>query len=101
MIQETQIVNRQLQVTLSRGIHAGDVEGLKQAFDAFFDKGQASLLIDMSKVDYIDSAGLGMLVALKKRALRNGGNIRLHGLQGLVGELFELTQLTKMFEIMR
>ena len=57
------------------------------------------MLLDLEKVDYIDSSGLGVLVAINKRTLQNRGKLIIKGINGLVKELFELTRLTKVFEI--
>ena len=58
-----------------------------------------NFLLDLEKVDYIDSSGLGVLVAINKRTLQNRGKLIIKGINGLVKELFELTRLTKVFEI--
>ena len=44
-----------------------------------------SILLDLSGVSYVDSAGLGELVAWKKRALELGGDIRLARLPQRIG----------------
>ena len=62
-------------------------------------KGHKTFIIDLGGVDYIDSSGLGTLVAIHKRALQNGGSVVIKGLHGLVKDLFELTRLDKVFEI--
>ena len=38
-------------------------------------------------------------MAIQKRALQHGGGVVIEGIHGLVQELFELTRLTKVFEI--
>jgi anti-sigma B factor antagonist len=54
--------------------------------------------IDLQAVAFIDSSGLGALVAVKKRIGQNGA-IGLWGLAPQVRSLFDLTQLYKVFEI--
>ena len=99
MIRETKMVNDQMQLILTGSIYVEDAKEMRETLTSFIDKGQTSFLIDLSQVDYIDSTGLGMLVSIRKRAIQGGGNIKLQGLQGLVKELFEMTRLTKVFEI--
>ena len=99
MIREMKTVDSELQVFLSGSMYVQDAKELREALEARIAKGQVSLLIDLSQVDYIDSTGLGTLIALRKQALQNGGAIRLQGLQGIVRDLFEMTRLTTVFEV--
>ena len=90
--------NEQIQVTLSGNIYVEDAAKMREALTSLIGSGHTSLLIDLSRVEYIDSTGLGMLVFLQKQAVKKGGSIRLKGLQGIVKELFELTRLSTVFE---
>jgi anti-sigma B factor antagonist len=78
--------------------------------DAFRDELRAALLngfriieIDLSQTSFIDSCGLGALVAIyKSAASRNGAvAVRLLDPQPAVQQLFELTKLHRVFEIVR
>ena len=53
----------------------------------------------MTDLSYIDSAGLGALVSLLKRASENSKELRLFGLRGNVKKIFELTRLNMVFNI--
>lgn len=53
--------------------------------------------VDLSGLNYIDSAGLGVLISLHKRCARNGGHLAVRGLSGAVKELFEITRLDRVF----
>ncbi len=57
------------------------------------------ILVDMNELSYIDSAGLGALVSLLKRASENSKELRLYGLKGNVKKVFELTRLNMVFKI--
>ena len=72
---------------------------LRAGLIGYIDKGYKTFILDLSGVDYINSSGLGTLVAIQKRALQNGGSVIIKGINGLVKDLFELTRLTKVFEI--
>ena len=60
---------------------------------------EASVLINMENVPYIDSAGLGTLVSALKTARERGGNVWLAGLTPQVKMVVELTRLHFVFEI--
>lgn len=80
-------------------IYVQEATVIRETLKQYIDKGNKNFVINMSQVDYIDSSGLGVLVAVQKRAVQNGGKVIIKGLKGKVKELFELTRLTRVFEI--
>ena len=99
MIQEINIEENQVIVKLSGSIYVEEAAQLRESLTGHIEKGHKTFIIDLGGVDYIDSSGLGTLVAIQKRALQNGGSVVIKGLYGLVKDLFELTRLDKVFEI--
>ena len=61
---------------------------------------QRKLIVDLTEVTFLDSAGLGALVGGMKRARQGGGDLRLVGLHPDIGIIFELTRLDCAFEIL-
>lgn len=59
-----------------------------------------SLLIDMSKVESLDSTGLMVFVSTLTLAQRLNKRFTLTGISPAVRIVFELTQLDRVFEIM-
>ena len=57
------------------------------------------VVIDLSCVDYLDSAGVGVLVGLFKNARLRGGRARFCNLTPGVRSVLELIQLDRIFEI--
>lgn len=99
MIQEITVIDNQVQVNLSGSIYVEEAAQLRESLIGYIEKGHKTFVVDLGNVDYIDSSGLGTLVAIQKRALQNGGSVIIKNLKGLVKDLFELTRLTKVFEI--
>jgi len=60
---------------------------------------QINLVIDMTEVDFVDSSGLGSLVACLRSVNKLRGDIRIAGLQERVRAVFELIRLHRIFEI--
>lgn len=60
---------------------------------------KANILVDMTDVTFIDSAGLSALVVGIKKAREHGGTMHLFGLQQAVQIIFELSWLDKAFPI--
>jgi anti-anti-sigma factor len=57
------------------------------------------MVIDLSGVSYIDSSGLGLLVAAKNSLAKGNGILRLTGLAPQVKRTFDQTNLTAYFEL--
>ncbi len=60
--------------------------------------GYANMIVDLSKVAYVDSSGLGSLIALQKDARLNGGGLAIVGASEQIRRTMEITQLDKLFE---
>jgi anti-sigma B factor antagonist len=55
------------------------------------------IVLDLSKISYMDSAGLGTLVGVWVSAKREGCDLKLVGLSERNKELLRLTNLDKLF----
>ena len=70
---------------------------LKKQFEKQSSK---KIVVDLEKVNYIDSSGLATLVEILKRTKSQGGSLGLSGLSEKVKSLFEITKLDKLFVIL-
>jgi anti-sigma B factor antagonist len=61
--------------------------------------GQTDIEVDLSQTTFVDSCGLGALVALHKTATSRGGRLRLLSPQPQVHQLLHLTRMSQIFEI--
>lgn len=77
---------------------AGDLE-LRKAVQDELDKGNLNIVLHLQGVDYVDSAGLGELVAVKKRAAAKGGNVKLVMPSESVYKVMSIVSLHLVFEI--
>jgi len=57
------------------------------------------IVLNLGEVNYIDSGGLGTLVALRTTALNAGGTIKLTNLTKRVGDLLQVTKLLTVFDV--
>jgi anti-sigma B factor antagonist len=62
-------------------------------------EGRADILLNLSDVRYVDSSGLGEMVAALAAARRAGGRVALLGLSPNVREVFAVTRLLTVFDI--
>ena len=79
-------------------IGAGDVQ-MRDVVMELLDGGQQQILLNLSGVSYMDSAGIGELVACFKRAKERGGSVKLVNPTGKVYDLLQLTKLEDIFEV--
>jgi anti-sigma B factor antagonist len=70
---------------------------LKTRFEQLRDK-TPYLIFDMKGCEFIDSTGLGMIVACLKSASQAGGDIRLVSLQDKPKMVFDITRAYKIFQ---
>jgi len=61
--------------------------------------GAPDVVVDLSGVEFLDSAGVGVLVALFKNSRSHGGRARFCGLTPGVRSVLALIQLDRIFEI--
>ncbi|HTC47882.1 MAG TPA: STAS domain-containing protein [Candidatus Aquilonibacter sp.] len=57
------------------------------------------IVMNLGEVNYIDSGGLGTLVALHTTAQNAGGTIKLANLTKRVGDLLQVTKLLTVFDV--
>jgi anti-sigma B factor antagonist len=84
---------------LSGRVDASCSGQLKDTVTAMIDAQKKKILIDLSAVNFIDSSGLGMLVACLRSATKTGGALKITSLQESPKKLFEVTRLDRVFEI--
>jgi len=70
----------------------------KDDMRALTEDGPERILLDMSQVDFLDSSGLGAVVAAMKQ-LGGGRALELAGLTPTVGKVFSLTRMDTVFTI--
>lgn len=58
-----------------------------------------NFVVDLKEVEFMDSAGLGALIAALKRVTERGGDMKLACLQKKPRMVFEITRAYKVFEI--
>lgn len=57
------------------------------------------IVLNLGEVTYIDSGGLGTLVALYTSARNSGASIKLANLTRRIGDLLQVTKLLTVFEV--
>src|SRR5215468_8131507 len=90
------------------GIEIVDVEGeidvytaprLRELLIDLVNNGNYQLVVNMEKVEFLDSTGLGVLVGGLKRVRAHDGSLDLVCTQERILKIFRITGLTKVFGI--
>lgn len=71
---------------------------LEDALAALLSKRRYRIVIDLSGVNYISSAGWGIFIGEIKEVRNHGGDIKLAGMVGDVHEVFELLEFDTILE---
>ena len=81
---------------LETRLGADKVEDFKNAVGRHLAAGPVSIVLDLSKVEFIDSSGLGAILSILKR-MPKGCELILCGTTDPVTSMFKLTRLDRVF----
>ena len=81
-------------ITLNKG---SDVV-LKDKVRSLIEQGHLKIVLDLSNVSYMDSAGLGELVQAYATTKKQGGTLKLLGLTKRIKDLLTITKLVTVFD---
>jgi anti-sigma B factor antagonist len=76
-----------------------ETDELRSAVADFVEQGNKKLVIDLSKVTYLNSTAIGVLVSAHTTYSRNGGKVKLCGINKNINNIFVITKLTMVFEV--
>jgi len=71
---------------------------LRQRVDDLVTRGQLKIIADLTALDYVDSAGIGVLIAKYLSVRRKGGDLKLLRLSSRTHHALEITHLLTVFE---
>lgn len=88
-------------VQVSKALTAASVDSFRDQLISWqeAENDVKNFVINLEAVDFMDSAGLGTLIAVLKRISEKGGDMKLACLQKKPRMVFEITRAYKVFEI--
>ena len=86
-------------VTITGSVDSADSGALLSFFNDLIDNGQTSLVVDLIRMDFIVSMGLGVFVQTYTRLRRVGGFIRLADVQPLILQIIKTTGLDRLLPL--
>jgi anti-sigma B factor antagonist len=98
------ITNREVEgvsvVTLDGRIVLGEESNaLREKLKSLIAEGKKQIVLNMDNIKYIDSSGLGILVAVHCSAKTQGASLRLCHLGSKFQEVLQITKLLTVFEV--
>lgn len=96
---DNEIINGIHLLRLTGSLDATTVSLLKEMIQLKNSEDGVRFVIDLAGVDFIDSSGLGGLVASLRTVNKREGDIKVAGLRPEVRSVFELTRLHRLFEV--
>jgi len=74
---------------------------MKEQFKEFVAEGRQRHIIDLTKLDVLDSGGLAGLISALRAVRETGGSVDLVANSTHVTQILELTSLTRLFKVHR
>ena len=71
---------------------------LKDKLHSLLNQGRKDVLLNLAQVSYVDSAGLGAIVAAYTTMTREGGSLKLANVTKKLQDLLSITKLLTVFD---
>ena len=84
---------------LSGNLDATTAHTLKAEIEKILEQRKVDVVFGLSKLELIDSSGVGAIVSLFKRVRQLQGDVKLANITGQPAEIFKLLRLDKAFQI--
>jgi anti-sigma B factor antagonist len=79
-------------------LDAGNTPGCKGAIAPLLEA-NAKVVLDLSRVRFVDSSGLGFFLSCLRKLMARGGDLKLCGMSKQVRAVFELVRIHRILEI--
>lgn len=97
---ETEILGEKGYIRVSADLDTeASGEALREAFNEVFERGQRTIVLDLSGAQIINSHGIGKVLMCYKRMRAANGVLMVTPLKGFVKETFELLMLDKLLPV--
>jgi anti-sigma B factor antagonist len=93
---QTDVRDRFAVISIAGRFTASGAPLLRNAVADLVEAGHARVVVDLSATDFIDSSGLGALIAALKSARAAGGDLRIAAVPETVGTVLRLTNLDRV-----
>jgi anti-sigma B factor antagonist len=97
-----------IRVHVTDGLHVFELAGsldiatspsVRAALTETSERGDHRLIVDLTRLEFLDSTGLGALIGGQRRAKEFGGEVRLVAKEGQILRLLRITGLLNVFAV--
>ena len=88
-----------LEVSVIGDLDINNVDLFRNSVIERFDEENKDVVLDFKALDYIDSTGLGAIIAIYKEVKEAGKTIKVINAKRNIKKLFVITELDSLFEI--
>jgi anti-sigma B factor antagonist len=81
------------------GLNAETATQLVSQLESLVDVGLRQIIVDCSRLDFISSYGVGVLVRLHNKLAKNGGDVKVAGVKSAVLKVLTLMRMNRLFEV--
>ncbi|MBI4810612.1 MAG: STAS domain-containing protein [Ignavibacteriales bacterium] len=101
LIKSKTILDGKIAIIEIRGALIGDegTDEFRREIMDFIEQGNRNLIVNLQRVNYMNSSGIGAIVSAQTSYIKNGGEIKLVGLTKNVLNLFAVTKLIEIFDV--
>lgn len=99
MIYTLKTVGPETEIDLKGRLTFADYSNFREMTEVFSEHKIKKCSFNLSGLDFIDSAGLGMLLIARDKLLPSNGAVELIGAQGQVKKMLELGHFASLFRI--
>jgi anti-sigma B factor antagonist len=87
-------------VEISGPLNLGnDLMEIERLMKRLIDEGARKLVVDLANLNFIDSAGIGMLVAANGQMDSVGGKLRVAGAHGPAAKVFDVVHMDRIIPL--
>ncbi len=88
-------------IRIEGSLNASTVDAVREQCHTWLDEhgSVTHWVLDASVIEFIDSAGLGVLISLLKKLAHRGGDLSIAALQKQTRVVFEITRSYKLFHL--
>jgi len=86
-------------LSLSGRLDAYCATELEKKLNLLIESGQAYLVIDLEKLEYISSSGLRVFLSALKKTKKQQGDIKLARMKPFIKEVFDIAGFSQLFNI--
>ena len=90
---------KSLYIQLEGEIDHHSSQGIRERIDMAFEPTDCrQMIFDFSRVTFMDSSGIGMIIGRYKNAKKRGGTVAISGMSPELGRIFQISGLAKIID---